>query len=74
MYPLYFYICLLASTACLVVLILLAVFPIKLPLVPKTTKIIKRTKPTHSQRKARSPTQHLPTISYWDTWDDDEDL
>jgi len=72
MYPLYFYICLIASTASLVVLVLLAIFPIKLPLIPKTTKI---SRPSVRQRKARSPTRKTPAISYWETWDDDnEDL
>jgi len=72
MYPLYFYVCLVASTASLVILVLLAIFPVKLPLVPKTTKAPQA---TVRQRKARSPTRKAPVVSYWDTWDDDnEDL
>ena len=73
MHPLYFFICLLASMAITIALILLAVFPIKLPLVPK--------EPTSSQptldkpKRARSPTHYRPITSYWENWeDDDEDL
>ncbi len=73
MYPLYFYICLIASVASLIALILLAVFPINftfVPKAPKTQKTIVR------QHKARSPTPpHLQTLSYWDALNDDnEDL
>lgn len=71
MYPLYFYICLIASTASLVILVLLAVFPIKLPLAPKNSNAPKR---TVRQRKARSPTRKAPVVSYWDWDDDNEDL
>ena len=71
MYPLYFYICLLASTALVIALVLLAIYPINFPIVethhPKV-KIPARSRP----RKARSPTSRR-TVSYWDTWDDDEE-
>ncbi len=72
MYPLYFYICLIASVASLIALILLAVFPINFTFVPKVPKTQKKVQ----QRKARSPTpRHLQTISYWDALNDDsEDL
>lgn len=71
MYPLYFYICLLFSVASMTVLILLAIFPIDLPFVAKTTK---QTQPVVRQRKARSPTHRPPKINYWDPpWEDDDD-
>lgn len=72
MYPLYFCICLLFSVGMLVGLVLLAIFPISLPVVAKTTK---QTQPLVRHRKARSPTHHT-TINYWDPpWaDDDDDL
>ncbi len=71
MYPLYFYLCLLASLASVIVLILLAIFPIDLPIVTKTNK----TPSSMRSRKARSPTSRAPN-SYWNPpWeDDDEDL
>ena len=69
MYPLYFYICLLFSVASVVVLILLAIFPINLPFVAKTTEQIQ---PFVRQRKARSPTNQRH-INYWNfPWDDDD--
>ncbi len=73
MYPLYFYICLLFSVSSIVTLVLLAIFPINLPFVPKTTK---QTQSVVRPRKARSPTHNLHKINYWDPpWeDDDEDL
>ncbi|MCM1404089.1 MAG: hypothetical protein NC133_01075 [Prevotella sp.] len=72
MYPLYFYICLLASVASIVGLILLAIVPVNLPLVAKKSLT---TRPTVRHRKARSPTARAQPTSYWDAWnDDDEDL
>lgn len=69
MYPLHFYICLLASVFLVVSLVLLAVFPIKLPLVEAKRLDIKP-----KVRKARSPTpKKKKVVSYWDDWDDDED-
>ena len=71
MYPLYFYVCLLASLASVIVLILLAIFPINLPIEVKTNK---PTPPSIRPRKARSPTHHVSNISYWDPpWEDDDD-
>mgnify|MGYP003571342031 CR=1 FL=1 len=71
MYPLYFYICFLASVASVVTLILLAIFPVKLPFVAKTTK---QPQSVVRTRKARSPTRHPPSTNYWDPpWTDDED-
>ena len=70
MYPLYFYICLIASVASVIILILLAVFPINIPFVPKTPK----TKHTLvNQRKARSPTPRPQVVSYWDPLNDDNE-
>ncbi len=66
MYPIHFYLCLVASVILVVGLILLAVFPIKLPLTPVT-----QTKPKVRPRKARSPTRSPTVIT--DDWDDDED-
>lgn len=56
----------------LVGLILLAIFPVDLPLVTKT---VKPPRPAVHHRKARSPTKHFAS-GYWDPpWeDDDEDL
>lgn len=73
MYQLYFYLCLLFSVASVIVLILLAIFPLDLPIVVKTTK---QTPPTVHLRKARSPTRRSQPTNYWDPpWeDDDEDL
>ena len=73
MYPFYFYLCGLASTGTIIVLVLLAIFPIKLPIVAKT---IKQPQPVVRPRKVRAPTRHPPTTNYWDPpWaDDDEDL
>ncbi len=73
MYPLYFYLCLLFSVASVTILILLAIFPIHLPIVTKTTK---QTQTTVLPRKARSPTNRNKIINYWNPpWeDDDEDL
>ena len=73
MYPLYFYICLLFSVAMLTTLILLAIFPIRLPIAVKTTK---QPRPIVHHHKARSPTKPTHTINFWDPpWtDDDEDL
>lgn len=70
MYPLYFYICLIASISCIVILTLVAIFPIKLPIVPKSSPISQT--PVH-HRKARSPTPPTQPISYWNSWDNDED-
>ncbi|MBS7401590.1 MAG: hypothetical protein KIG16_03700 [Eubacteriales bacterium] len=72
MYPLYFFICLMFSVGMLVGLILLAIFPVDLPLVTKT---VKPPRPAVHHRKARSPTKHFAS-GYWDPpWeDDDEDL
>lgn len=67
MYPLYFYICLLASVSLVVTLILLAIYPVKLPLVA-AAKVKARPK----VQKARSPTRPKAT-SYWDDLDSDED-
>ncbi len=72
MYPLYFYLCLLFSVTSVLILILLAIFPIHLPIVVKT----KQTQPIIHSRKARSPTSRNKVTNYWDPpWeDDDEDL
>ncbi len=72
MYPMYFYVCLLASLASMAILILLAIFPLKLPLVPKAHHQLS---PTPRTEKARSPTRQKATMPEWDAWDDDnEDL
>lgn len=71
MYPLYFYICLLASVAIVVVLILLAIFPVNLPFVAKTPT--RSSQPVVRHRKARSPTRKKAPIAYWDSWDDDDE-
>lgn len=74
MYPLYFYLCWLFSVASIVLLVLLAIFPLNLPIVAKT---IKQTQTIARPRKARSPTSHTKVINYWDPpWaeDDDDDL
>ena len=69
MYPLHFYICLSASVLLVISLILLAIYPLKLPLVEA-----KKLNPKPQPRKARSPTpRQKKVISYWDDWDDDED-
>ena len=70
MYPLYFYICLLASVATITVLVLLAIFPVNLPIVAKTPKPIQ---PAVRPRKARSPTRRAQPITYWNSWDDDDE-
>lgn len=71
MYPLYFFICLLFSVGMLVGLVLLAIFPLELPIVAKT---VKQTPPVVRHRKARSPTRHATPINYWDPpWTDDDD-
>ncbi len=70
MYPLYFYICLLASVACIIVLILLAIFPVNLPFVAKKSI---PARPAVRHRKARSPTRRAQPINYWDSWDDDDE-
>ena len=55
----------------MVVLILLAIFPLELPFVAKTTK---QTRSVVRQRKARSPTRSPVKINYWDPpWEDDDD-
>ncbi|GEM_PF-4698437 len=58
--------------AVVIILSLLAFFPIKLPIAVKTTKLIQT---TTRPRKARSPTHHQ-SLNYWEPpWeDDDEDL
>ena len=71
MYPLYFYLCLLFSVASVVILVLLAVFPLNLPLVVKTTK---QPPSMVRPRKARSPTRRPTVVNYWDPpWEDDDD-
>lgn len=70
MYPLYFYICLLASLFSIIALLLLALIPVNLTLVPKTAK---KQKSVNHQSKARSPTRQRQTLSYWDTLTDDND-
>ncbi len=71
MYPLYFYLCWLFSVASIVLLILLAIFPLNLPIVVKTTK---QTQATVHPRKARSPTPRSQIINYWDPpWAEDDD-
>jgi len=70
MYPLYFYICLIASVATLLTLILIAIFPINFTIVPKAPKTSHKVQ----QHKARSPTpRHRQAISYWDALNDDSD-
>jgi len=72
MYPMYFYVCLLASLASMTILILLAIFPLKLPLVPKAHHQLPS---TQRNGKARSPTHPKATFPAWDAWNDDnEDL
>ncbi len=64
MYPLCFFICLVVSIALVTGLVLLAVYPIKLPIarIEYTSHKLKRSKPP--PRKV---------LSYWDDWDNDED-
>jgi len=54
------------------ILILLAIFPLKLPLVPKAHHQLPS---TQRNGKARSPTHPKATFPAWDAWNDDnEDL
>ncbi len=73
MHPLCFIICLLFSVGMLVSLILLAIFPIELPITAKSSK---QTPLIVRHHKARSPTVPRKSNNYWDTlWEDDnEDL
>ena len=66
MYQIHFYLCLLASVILVVGLILLAIFPLNLPLTA-----VSHTKPKARPRKARSPTR--PPTTLMADWDDDED-